>query len=252
MFSAHRHPPPAIPPSPTLSNPDMILPFDDTERENSTPSPPFNLPSLSHLQSFYESRTNRTNGYNNLDPTRTSAPRTHKQAFPRHTWMNEGLHDASSRRLSAIGEEDTTSPYRSGRNSQGSAVERHSRVLDSPVSMSEKGDSAGVESRAHSSSSSSTISGASETSSWDETKARADYVSAKELRGSREDRRAAPTPSNSAQSSSNAPTANEKDVPDEDLSAIILESEAERILENAKRRLSVCCLPPGFVSACES
>ncbi|KAL4774950.1 hypothetical protein BDW60DRAFT_226645 [Aspergillus nidulans var. acristatus] len=239
MFSAHRHPPPAIPPSPTLSNPDMILPFDDTERENSTPSPPFNLPSLSHLQSFYESRTNRTNGYNNLDPTRTSAPRTHKQAFPRHTWMNEGLHDASSRRLSAIGEEDTTSPYRSGRNSQGSAVERHSRVLDSPVSMSEKGDSAGVESRAHSSSSSSTISGASETSSWDETKARADYVSAKELRGSREDRRAAPAPSNSAQSSSNAPTANEKDVPDEDLSAIILESEAERILENAKRRLSL-------------
>ncbi|CBF87886.1 hypothetical protein AN1233.2 [Aspergillus nidulans FGSC A4] len=239
MVSAHQHPPPAIPPSPTLSNPDMILPFDDTERENSTPSPPFNLPSLSHLQSFYESRTNHANGYNNLDPTRTSAPRTHKQAFPRHTWMNEGLHDASSRRLSAIGEEDTTSPYRSGRNSQGSAVERHSRVLDSPVSMREKGDFEGAESRAHSSSSSSTISGASETSSWDETKARADYVSAKEIRGSREDRRAAPAPSNSAQSTSNAPAANEKDDPDEDLSAIILESEAERILENAKRRLSL-------------
>ncbi|KAL4997141.1 hypothetical protein BDV10DRAFT_97277 [Aspergillus recurvatus] len=236
MFSTHQHPPPAIPPSPTLSNPDMILPFDGNERENSTPSPPFNLPSLSHLQSFYQNRTNHTNGYNNLDPTRTSAPRTQKQAFPRHTWMNEGHHDAASRRLSAIGEEDTTSPYRSARNSQGTAVER--RVLDSPVSMREMGDSEAAEARAHSSSSTSTISGASETSSWDEAKARADYVAAKELRESREDRRAAPAPSNGAQSSSNAPAANEGG-PDEDLSAVILESEAERILENAKRRLSL-------------
>ncbi|KAL4989697.1 hypothetical protein BDW68DRAFT_195592 [Aspergillus falconensis] len=238
MFSTHRHPPPAIPPSPTLSNPDMILPFDDNERENSTPSPPFNLPSLSHLQSFYESRTN-TNGYNNLDPTRTSVPRIQKLAFPRHTWINEGHHDAASRRLSAIGEEDSTSPYRSAKNSQGTSGERQSDVLDSPVSMQGIGDSEVAVARAHSSSSSSTISGASETSSWDETKARADYVAMKELRRSKEDRRAAPAPSNGAQSSSNALAANEKGGPDEDLSAVILESEAERILENAKRRLSL-------------
>ncbi|KAK2742590.1 hypothetical protein FQN57_005216 [Myotisia sp. PD_48] len=31
----------AMPPSPTLTNPDMILPYDHTERETSTPSPPF-------------------------------------------------------------------------------------------------------------------------------------------------------------------------------------------------------------------
>ncbi|KAL6239821.1 hypothetical protein BDW75DRAFT_197475, partial [Aspergillus navahoensis] len=239
MFSAHRHHPPAIPPSPTLSNPDMILPFDDNERENSTPSPPFNLPSLSHLQSFYESRTNHTNGHNNLDPARTSAPRTQKQAFPRHTWMNEGHHDAASRRLSAIGEEDTTSPYRSAKNAQGTTEERQSHVLDSPVSMRDMGDSEVAEVRAHSSSSSSTISGASETSSWGETKARVDYVAARERRGSREGCRAAPAPSNGAQSSSNAPAANEEGGPDEDMSAVILESEAERILEDAKRRLSL-------------
>ncbi|KAL4905881.1 hypothetical protein BDW74DRAFT_152220 [Aspergillus multicolor] len=242
MFSTHhQHPPPVIPPSPTLSNPDMILPFDDNERENSTPSPSFNLPSLSHLQSFYEGRTNYTNGYNNLDPARTSAPRTQKKAFPRHTWMNEG-HDAASRRLSDIGEEETGSPYRAMRNSQGMAVARQSRVLDSPASIREADNaSEGAENRAHSSSSGSTISAASETSSWDETKARADYVAAQERRRSRDDRGAAPGPgpSSGAQTSANAPVANEEGGPDEDLSAVILESEAERILENAKRRLSL-------------
>ncbi|KAL4976792.1 hypothetical protein BDW66DRAFT_166264 [Aspergillus desertorum] len=239
MFSAARqHPPPAIPPSPTLSNPDMILPFDN-ERENSTPSPPFNLPSLSYLQSFYENRSNHTNGHNNLDATRTSAPRAQKQTFLRHMWMNEGHHDAASRRLSAIGEEDATSPYRSARNAQGTVGERQSPVLIPPGSMRELGDSEVAEARAHSSSSSSTISGASETSSWNETKGRADYAAAKELRGSGEDRRAAPAPSNGAQSSSNAPAANEDRGPVEDLSTVILESEAERILENAKRRLSL-------------
>ncbi|KAL4782989.1 hypothetical protein BJX76DRAFT_272318 [Aspergillus varians] len=232
MFSTHQHPPPPIPPSPTLSNPDMILPFDDNERENSTPSPPFNLPSLSHLQSFHDSR------FNNLDPTRNSAPRPQKPSFPRNTWMRHEAHDSASRRLSAIGEEDTTSPYRNGgavRNSQGTA--QQSRVLDSPVSFREadKGDVA--ETRAHSSSSSSTISGASETSSWDGTKGHApDYVVAQERRESRSDRRAAPEPSNGGKSSANAPSANGEEGPG---AVVVLESEAERILENAKKRLSL-------------
>ncbi|KAL4924354.1 uncharacterized protein BDV17DRAFT_212013 [Aspergillus undulatus] len=242
MFSTQQHTPPVIPPSPTLSNPDMILPFDDNERENSTPSPPFNLPSLSHLQSIYESRTNysNANGYNNLDPTRHNAPRAPKKAFPRHTWMHEG-HDAASRRLSDIGEEDSASPYRHGilKNAQAQGMARQSRVLESPAELHESD----AENRAHSSSSSSTISGASETSSWEGTKGRApDYVAAEESRGSRNDRerRAAPGPtSNGGQTSANLPSANEAGGPDEDLSAVILESEAERILENAKRRLSL-------------
>ncbi|KAL4916265.1 hypothetical protein BDW62DRAFT_186812 [Aspergillus aurantiobrunneus] len=239
MYSTHQHPPPAIPPSPTLSNPDMILPFDDNERENSTPSPPFNLPSLSHLQSFYESRTSYSNGYNNLDPTRNSAPKAQKKAYPR-TWMHEGHHDAVSRRLSDIGEEDAAMSSRYGgavRNAQ--KMERQGRVLESPVSFREADNSDATETRAHSSSSSSTISGASEASSGDGTKGRApDYVAAQESRGSRSDRRAAPAPSNGRQSSTNAPSGNEGG-PDEDLSAVILESEAERILDNAKKRLSL-------------
>ncbi|KAJ0424638.1 hypothetical protein BJY00DRAFT_276052 [Aspergillus carlsbadensis] len=270
MFSTHhQHPPPPIPPSPTLSNPDMILPFDENERENSTPSPPFNLPSLSNLQSFYETRTstNYSNGYS-LDPTRThnngagagAAPRAQQQkkGFPRHTWTHEG-HDAASRRLSDIGEEDyntsSSSPFRHGVGGTGM---RTTRVMipqrdggseqTSPVLVREAAAVDEPETRTHSSSSSSTISGASETSSWDGTKGRADYVASQESRGTRSDRRAAAAPAAAAlvrpnggqASSANAPPANEeKGGPDEDLSSAILSSEAERILENAKKRLSL-------------
>ncbi|KAL4865228.1 hypothetical protein BDV12DRAFT_188332 [Aspergillus spectabilis] len=256
MYSTHhQHHPPPIPPSPTLSNPDMILPFDDNERENSTPSPPFNLPSLSHLQSFYENRTTYTNGHNNnnnnnnnnhnnnLDPTRNYAPRAapgaQKKPFPRHTWMHEG-HDAASRRLSDIGEEDSTSPLRHGGavgHAQGPARQTQSRILDSPLSLRgpEKSDSA--ETRAHSSSSSSTVSAASEGSSRDGTKGCAEVV-LQGVRGSGGYRHAAPGPSTAQ--STNAPSANGEEAgAGEDPSTVILESEAERILENAKKRLSL-------------
>ncbi|CEN62218.1 hypothetical protein ASPCAL08856 [Aspergillus calidoustus] len=264
MFSTHQHPPPPIPPSPTLSNPDMILPFDENERENSTPSPPFNLPSLSNLQSFYETRTstNYSNGYS-LDPTRShnsgagAAPRAQQQkkGYPRHTWTHENL-DAASRRLSDIGEEDyntSSSPFRHGGRGAGMRTTRvmipqqdSGSAQASPVSVREATAVREPETRTNSSSSNSTISGASETSSWDGTKGRAAYVVSQESRGTGSDRRAtaaavAPMRPNGAQASSaNAPPANdEKGGPDEDLSSAILSSEAERILENAKKRLSL-------------
>ncbi|KAL4874818.1 hypothetical protein BJY04DRAFT_224658 [Aspergillus karnatakaensis] len=254
MYSTHhQHPPPPIPPSPTLSNPDMILPFDDNERENSTPSPPFNLPSLSHLQSFYENRTSYTNGSynntnnnnnhnNNLDPTRNSALRTaqgaQKKPFPRHTWMHEG-HDAASRRLSDIGEEDSTSPLRyggvgvNGRNAQGTP--RQSRVLDSPLSLRGPDNSDAAEPRAHSSSSGETVSAANETSSRERTNCRAEGVPQGRASGERQ-RRAVPGPSNVPAGVSAPSAGNEKDGSD---ATVVLESEAERILENAKKRLSL-------------
>ncbi|KAL2872060.1 uncharacterized protein BJX67DRAFT_98069 [Aspergillus lucknowensis] len=237
MFSTHhQHPPPPIPPSPTLSNPDMILPFDENERENSTPSPPFNLPSLSNLQSFYETRTNYSNGYS-LDPTRNSAPGAQKKAYPRHTWMHE-RHDAASRRLSDIGEEDNTSPFRNGgimRNSQ--VISQRDSVSASPVSVREADDR---ETGTYSSSSGSTVSGTSETSSFDGTKGRADYAALQESRvSSRSDRRITPVPSDGGQSNANTASTNDEAGPDEDLSSAILSSEAERILENAKKRLSL-------------
>ncbi|KAL2835777.1 hypothetical protein BJY01DRAFT_238580 [Aspergillus pseudoustus] len=264
MFSTHhQHPPPPIPPSPTLSNPDMILPFDENERENSTPSPPFNLPSLSNLQSFYETRTNNYSNSYSLDPTRShnndgGAPRPQqKKGYPRHTWTHEG-HDAASRRLSDIGEEDYTSSSSPFRHGGGGPGMRTSQVImpqqldnsapASPVSVREATTAAAVddpETRTHSSSSNSTISGASETSSWDGTKVRPDYVASHESHGSRSERRAAaaapPTRPNGGQSSgANAPPTNEEGRgPGEDLSSAILSSEAERILENAKKRLSL-------------
>lgn len=174
--------------------------------------------------------------------------------------MHEGHHDAASRRLSDIGEmgeEDLAAPYRQevfvkSKNAQGVPImpaRRSSRVLDSPVSfrdadnVSEGTVSEEAPTRAHSSSSGSTISGASETSSWDETKGRADYVAAaaQESRGSRSERerRVAPEPSNGGQVSANAPATNDESGPDEDASRRNMESEAERILENAKKRLTV-------------
>jgi hypothetical protein len=70
-------------------------------------------------------------------------------------------------------------------------------------------------------------------------------MAAQESRGSLSERRAAPEATSGAQSSANAPSANEGTGPDEGGSAVILESEAERILENAKKRLSVCSLQSG-------
>ncbi|KAL3460715.1 hypothetical protein BJX64DRAFT_177225 [Aspergillus heterothallicus] len=260
MFSTHhQHPPPPIPPSPTLSNPDMILPFDENERESSTPSPPFNLPSLSNLQSFYETRTsNYANGHSldNGGGGGASRPQQ-KKGYPWHTWTHEG-HDAASRRLSDIGEEDysaASSPFRHGRGGSGMRTsqvitgQRDSSAQASPVSVREATAAAvnDPETRTHSSSSSSTISGASETSSWDGTKGRADYVASQESRGSRNERRAAAAaaataarPNGGQSSSTNTlPTNKEEGGPDEDLSSAILSSEAERILENAKKRLSL-------------
>ncbi|KAL2832143.1 hypothetical protein BDW59DRAFT_139780 [Aspergillus cavernicola] len=236
MFSTHQHPPPPIPPSPTLSNPDMILPFDDNERENSTPSPPFNLPSLSNLQSFYETRTdNYSNGHALSPAQNTNAPRAaQKKVYPRHTWTHEG-HDAASRRLSDIGEEDYTSPLRHGgmvRTSQ--VMSQHGSTRGPPSSPLRTENPDLAETRTHSSSSGSTISGASEASSLDGSKGGCtDYVTSQESRGAKGD----PGRSNGAQTA-NAPATNEEG-PGEDMSSVILESEAERILENAKKRLSL-------------
>ncbi|KKK20880.1 hypothetical protein AOCH_006913 [Aspergillus ochraceoroseus] len=223
MFSTedsrhHQQLPPPIPPSPTLSNPDMILPFDENERENATPSPPFNLPSLSHLQYFYGSRTDYANEPTS-DPTRSGmsggAPRPQKKPFPRRAWMHEG-HDAASRRLSDIGEEDTTSPSRPGRMTPTYGA------------------------RTPSSSSSSTLSGASETSSGDRTKGNQDGYAVSQDNPQLTESPAMELPANGGQSSSpNAVTTKEEGGPGEDLSSAILSSEAERILENAKKRLTL-------------
>ncbi|KAK1150188.1 hypothetical protein N8T08_000090 [Aspergillus melleus] len=240
-----RHPPP-IPPSPTLSNPDMILPFDGNERESSTPSPPFNLPSLSHLQSFYGPRTSSSDFSGDSTRNGTYAPvyRPQKIGFPRHTWLHEG-HEAS-RRLSDIGEEETSSPasYMGGFSKNAHVVARNG-LASSPVPYRVAEDTENKDAGAWSSSSSSTISATSETSS-EGTKGRAQGQSVlpQEVDSMNNDQlrqaiRAIETGTNGDPSRLSIVSTTEEGSPADELSSVILSSEAERILENAKKRLTL-------------
>lgn len=222
----YRQSPPIIPPSPTLSNPDMILPFDEGERESSTPSPPFNLPSFSHLQAFYENKplpslpgTDNSHGASYGPPVRPQ-----KKNFPRHTWLQDSR-DAS-RRLSDIGEEDTGLSLRKGEGSgnlslasQGSVP----RLASSPV-LYGRGEKETRDQKAWSSSSGSTISvvSMSEPPPQEVTQNNADgsgVLANEEVQG--------------------VTSIVKGKGPDDELSSAILESEAERILENAKKKLTV-------------
>ncbi|GAB1196315.1 hypothetical protein APSETT444_005584 [Aspergillus pseudonomiae] len=230
----HRPPPPAIPPSPTLSNPDMILPFED-ERESSTPSPPFNLPSLSHLQSFYNNRP-FPQDYNGNGASMASH-RSQKKPFPRHTWQHDALE--ASRRLSDIGEEDMSSTSSVSGFGPNLEVTHNRRQAGSPASQRTVEDAEAKETGGRSSSSSSTISGASE-SSLEGTKNRQSGQ-----RTPQEDRALDQAQLNEAvrimkENAIGRVVANtEAGGPGDELSSVILSSEAERILENAKKRLTL-------------
>ncbi|PYH44487.1 uncharacterized protein BP01DRAFT_321468 [Aspergillus saccharolyticus JOP 1030-1] len=233
---------PPIPPSPTLSNPDMILPFDPNERESSTPSPPFNLPSLSNLQAFYARRpalddnTDQTQGVAQPGIALSYGSRPQKKVIPRHTWLHEG-HDA--RRLSDIGEEDSSSSsyaHFPGFSGASRIVSQTSRLGVSPVTQREISDLDTRDSGAWSGSSSSTASGASDTS-WDGTKDHQDSCGAKEhLHQVKEDTTEAGHDNEHIPSL--MPSAQEEGSGVE-LSSAVLSTEAERILENAKKRLTL-------------
>lgn len=231
----HRPPPPAIPPSPTLSNPDMILPFDG-ERESSTPSPPFNLPSLSHLQSFYNNRPFPNDQSGNGAPMAFQRPP--KKPFPRHTWQQDGL-DAS-RRLSDIGEEDASSTSSVSGFGPTLDVTHTRRLATSPASQREAGDTDAKESGGRSSSSSSTISGASESSSLEGAKTRqSGQRASQEGRTVEQDQLLEAVRIMKDSANGIVVTTTEEGGPGDELSSVILSSEAERILENAKKRLTL-------------
>ncbi|OOG01047.1 hypothetical protein ASPCADRAFT_126049 [Aspergillus carbonarius ITEM 5010] len=234
---SHRPPPPPLPPSPTLSNPDMILPFDRNERDSSTPSPPFNLPPLSSLQSFYENRTASDDvGDQARGIALSYGTRPQKTSFSRRTWLTES--QDASRRLSDIGEEDSisSSPAHS-RMLQ--FMSQAGRMTGSPVSQRETADAEARELAAWSSSSSSTISGASD-SSQDATKDR------QESRGVAQNPHQVPAGVRSAidnlegnGSTSSLMATTEEGGSGVELSSAVLSTEAERILENAKKRLTL-------------
>jgi hypothetical protein len=89
-------------PSLTLTDPDMILPYG-SERQSQTPSPPSQLVYLSNLNARY----------NSADPHAVSSGSSArpKKNFSRSAWTHEDLSTSASRRLSDIGEE--LSPARS-------------------------------------------------------------------------------------------------------------------------------------------
>jgi hypothetical protein len=210
----------------------MILPYDGSERESQTPSPPSQLVYLTNLNARY----------NAADPHAGSA--RPKKNFSRHRAHD----DVNARRLSDIGEE--MSPARSEvfddlelsrhqqqRHMQGS---RGSPLPRSQLTVSETQDSGNA---ARSSSSSSTVSARSGRTSGEasspqtasETSPNANAAESAAKTGSGDEAKmGAGLPDSSIVAS-----AVKGKGPGEDLSSAILSSEAERILENAKKRLTV-------------
>lgn len=209
--------PAEAPPSPTLTNPDMILPFE-SERESSTPSPPFRFASSeTHTsQNGQLLPSNYQNSDYNYHGDLTGGAGLAPARPPRPRWTYEG--HAPSRPLSDIGEEDiqAISPALGG------------RFPRNALAVPEK------ETDSSSTASSSTISASS----------------AQLNRGTQENRQNGARPdskrsSYASQSSIEAARAQTSDTlvsgdPQlEENSSAILSSEAERILENAKKRLTV-------------
>jgi hypothetical protein len=196
----------------------MILP-NDGERQSSTPSPP----SLAYLSTL-----NNYNNNNNAGPSMAAQPSVRsKKSFSRPGWTQDELRE--SRRLSDIGEELPSARLGEYGDIHGMSAEQQQGLARSPV-IDEQWDKRRNNNGEWSSSSST--------------------VSAGSGRGSREQPSAPPngtersssfdkTASEDATHLSTA-TAAEAKPPGDDFSSAILSSEAERILENAKKRLTVC------------
>ncbi|KAJ9205894.1 hypothetical protein DTO164E3_1147 [Paecilomyces variotii] len=229
----------SVPPSPTLTNPDMILPWDDTERQQSTPSPPFNLPSLESLANmhssyggqYFQGDANQNAGADNSQiGVAISVPaRPEKKVFPRTMWLYEG-HEPG-RPLSEIGEEDDNSPPPS-RGREG----YHLTVPQSNSSSRSSSATARDErSESRSSGSSSTVSAGTQQGS--RTVPGLQSIQSTETNGSGIHH----IQQENGERGRHADTGSKADEEGngDDASSAILTNEAERILENAKRRLSL-------------
>ncbi|KAJ6190562.1 hypothetical protein N7519_000583 [Penicillium mononematosum] len=199
-------------PSLTLTDPDMILPYEG-ERESQTPSPP-RIAYLSHLNSRQP------------DPNASmSAPRQ-KKNFSRHAWTHDDVN--VSRRLSDIGEE--LSPDRS----EGFGDSDEHELASSPL-LHERDDR--NKDNAAWSSSNSTISAGSRRAS-----------ASRDVSEAHNGRDESPRPPRGRESASYRGRGYwgflctgycRGQGAREEFSSAILSSEAERILENAKKRLNL-------------
>ena len=207
-------------PSLTLTDPDMILPYDGSERQSSTPSPPSQLVYLSNLNARYSA---------------DNAASRPKKNFSR-AWSHDDVNVTNPRRLSDIGEE--LSPAYSG----GFEDEyEEAQTTHSPA------DAAGKDNNW--SSSNSTVSAGS---------ARQREASPQTVRGASPVQQETPSQTRDQEKENEKPGMNlapeakalvngspiasaaaTGKASGEDFSSAILSSEAERILENAKKRLTV-------------
>lgn len=207
-------------PSLTLTDPDMILPYNGSERESQTPSPPTQLVYLSNLNARADPPGNRS-----------------KKNFSRHARSHEEGSANVGRRLSDIGEE--LSPSRlSGFEDQegsgdGSTAANEQGSASSPV-VREEVVTVQSEGNARSSSSSTVSAGSARASVSKEQGASLTPTGGGNI-PSNEDESKTSLPDSSVMAS-----AAKGKGPGDEFSSAILSSEAERILENAKKRLTVC------------
>ena len=211
-------------PSLTLTDPDMILPYGGSERESSTPSPPSQLVYLSNLNARYNSN----------DPHATSggAGGRSKKTFSRSAWNHD---DVTSRRLSDIGEEQ--SPARMD-EFDGKRVGQEQGLATSPSLRNQLAAPDAKENTAWSSSSSTVSAGSTRASKEPISQQNSRDASPNNTEGANKDDGANANKAGLPEKSIIASAATGKG-PGEELSSAILSSEAERILENAKKRLTV-------------
>lgn len=241
----------------------MILPYDGSERQSQTPSPPSQLVYLSNLNARYNSASDPhavTSG--------SSSGGRPKKNFSRSAWNHEDLSTSASRRLSDIGEElsparsvgfdeqedeaqgQYQSQYQGQFQGQDAGAPQHGLTSwpglpDSDSNENDTNDNA--------SSSSSTISAGS-TRARDVSKSHESISS--QGQGQSQDQAQVPVQDQEQEQEPDLVqgASNElKGLPDkntiasavkgkgpgDEFSSAILSSEAERILDNAKKRLTV-------------
>jgi hypothetical protein len=210
--------PPEIPPSPTLTNPDMILP-DDGERQSSTPSPPFQLSSDTHML-----QATGGNAYYHSNGSTAQAVGSYRP--PPSRWTYDG--HAHGRPLSDIGEEEyqPSPPSFKGRYTS----ERYNGKSDTDSIGSGSTISAGSQQRRQQQQQQKQQENLHTAESRDQEADLDSKRSSFASQGSIERARA---------QTSDALASGPLQSPEEEGPSAILSSEAERILENAKRRLTV-------------
>lgn len=226
-------------PSLALNDPDMILPFDGSERESSTPSPPSQLVYLSNLNARYNPNDPHNNSGAGGVGSAVSTNTRPKKNFSRN-WSHEDIGVANTRRLSDIGEE--LSPTRA---EEFDKEPEQSQVAEEG-SATPRGQTGSPDTKENDSNSSTPQANAGSARSPKEGGLASPHVAHEAAVSPAVSQKASPAQSQGELPNAALPAGNAiasaavtAKGPGEDFSSAILSSEAERILDNAKKRLTV-------------